>query len=150
MADRETGTVKWFNDAKGYGFIERSEGGDVFVHYSSVRGTGFKRLTEGQRVEYVVTEGEKGPQAQDVGCVVDEMSEGLREMGARTATAVAEPPTNATSVDKESTGHDVVAAPSPEVAEAEDMGLATGLDEKAEDAEDASAMGQEEDVILLP
>lgn len=140
MAERETGTVKWFNDAKGYGFIERSEGGDVFVHYSSVRGAGFKRLTEGQRVEYVVTEGEKGPQAQDVGCVVDDMTEGLRKMGARTATAVAEPPADATSVDKESASHDAV-------AEAEDMGLATGLEEKAEDA---SAMGQDEDAILLP
>jgi len=53
MAERETGTVKWFNDAKGYGFIERPQGGDLFVHFSSVRGTGFKKLTEGQRVDYV-------------------------------------------------------------------------------------------------
>lgn len=148
MAERETGTVKWFNDAKGYGFIERSDGGDVFVHYSSVRGTGFKRLTEGQRVDYVVTDGEKGPQAQDVGCVVDEMSQGLPTMGARPSTAVPEVAADATSVDEESAGPDAVDdAPSPQVDAAEDMGLTTGLEEEAEHA---SATAQEEDVALLP
>jgi len=63
---RETGTVKWFNDSKGYGFIEREEGEDIFVHFQSIRGEGYRSLDEGQKVEFTVTEGEKGPQAQDV------------------------------------------------------------------------------------
>ena len=66
MADRETGTVKWFNSTKGFGFIERESGNDVFVHYSAINATGYRSLDEGQRVEIVVTEGQKGPQAQDV------------------------------------------------------------------------------------
>ena len=67
MAERETGTVKWFNAGKGYGFIERDNGeGDVFVHYSAIGGAGFKTLDEGQRVTFDVVESDKGPQAQDV------------------------------------------------------------------------------------
>ncbi len=66
MAERETGTVKWFNDSKGFGFIAREEGDDVFVHFSGIRGEGFRSLDEGQKVEFTVTEGQKGPQAQDV------------------------------------------------------------------------------------
>ncbi|HEY85659.1 MAG TPA: cold-shock protein [Chloroflexi bacterium] len=66
MADREFGTVKWFNSSKGFGFIERENGKDVFVHYSAIGGDGFRNLDEGQRVEFTVTEGPKGPQAQDV------------------------------------------------------------------------------------
>jgi len=66
MSEREIGTVKWFNDSKGFGFIEREQGEDVFVHFSSIRGTGFKSLQEGQKVEFTVTQGQKGPQAQDV------------------------------------------------------------------------------------
>ena len=66
MAEREKGTVKWFNGSKGYGFIERASGGDVFVHYSAIMGEGFRNLEEGQQVEFVVVQGEKGPQAQDV------------------------------------------------------------------------------------
>ena len=66
MAERETGTVKWFNGGKGYGFIVRDEGEDVFVHYSSIQGSGFRTLEEGQRVEFTVGQGNKGPQAQDV------------------------------------------------------------------------------------
>ena len=67
MAERETGTVKWFNAGKGYGFIERDNGeGDVFVHYSAINGSGFKTLDEGQRVTFDVVESDKGPQAQDV------------------------------------------------------------------------------------
>ena len=66
MADRETGTVKWFNESKGFGFIEREQGEDVFVHFRSIRGEGFKTLSEGQKVEFTVTQGEKGPQAEDV------------------------------------------------------------------------------------
>ncbi|MCB0177642.1 MAG: cold-shock protein [Anaerolineae bacterium] len=66
MADREVGTVKWFNPNKGFGFIERNNGKDVFVHYSAINSTGYRTLEEGQRVEFTVVEGKKGPQAQDV------------------------------------------------------------------------------------
>ena len=66
MTGRETGTVKWFNAEKGYGFISRDEGEDVFVHYSEIRSDGFRTLDEGQRVEFDVTQGDKGLQAQDV------------------------------------------------------------------------------------
>ena len=66
MADREIGTVKWFNSTKGFGFIERENGNDVFVHYSAITGTGYRSLEEGQRVEFTVVQGQKGPQAQDV------------------------------------------------------------------------------------
>ncbi len=66
MAERETGTVKWFNSRKGFGFIEREGADDVFVHYSTIQGDGFKNLEEGQKVEFTVTEGEKGPQAENV------------------------------------------------------------------------------------
>ncbi len=66
MADREVGTVKWFNATKGFGFIERENGKDVFVHYSAINSTGYRTLEEGQRVEFTVVEGQKGPQAQDV------------------------------------------------------------------------------------
>ena len=66
MAERETGTVKWFNSSKGFGFIARESGDDVFVHYSSIRGEGYRSLEEGQSVEFDIVEGQKGPQAQDV------------------------------------------------------------------------------------
>jgi len=62
----ETGTVKWFNNSKGYGFIERENGEDVFVHYSALQGEGFKSLDEGQEVEFEVTQGSKGLQAANV------------------------------------------------------------------------------------
>jgi CspA family cold shock protein len=61
-----TGTVKWFNEAKGFGFIEQESGPDVFVHFSNIEGDGFKTLAEGQRVEFTVAQGEKGPQAEGV------------------------------------------------------------------------------------
>ena len=60
------GTVKWFNESKGFGFIEQEEGKDVFVHFSAIHGDGFKTLDEGQRVSFEVTQGSKGPQASDV------------------------------------------------------------------------------------
>jgi CspA family cold shock protein len=63
---RLTGKVKWFNDAKGYGFIERPDGDDVFVHYSAIQGTGFRSLSEGQEVEFEVVDGPKGKQAANV------------------------------------------------------------------------------------
>ncbi len=68
MADRVTGTVKWFNAAKGYGFISREGGKDLFVHFSSIQdaGTGYRNLNEGDQVEFDVEEGQKGPQATNV------------------------------------------------------------------------------------
>ena len=61
-----TGTVKWFNESKGFGFIEQEDGPDLFAHYSEIQGSGFKTLAEGQKVEFTITEGQKGPQAADV------------------------------------------------------------------------------------
>ncbi|MCH8013600.1 MAG: cold-shock protein [Candidatus Dadabacteria bacterium] len=66
MAEREIGTVKWFNSTKGFGFIERENEKDVFVHYSEIDDTGYRSLEEGQRVEFTVVDGDKGPQAQKV------------------------------------------------------------------------------------
>lgn len=66
MNEKETGTVKWFNSGKGYGFIEREEGDDVFVHFSAILGDGFRNLDEGQRVEFSVEQGPKGLQATGV------------------------------------------------------------------------------------
>jgi len=63
---RESGVVKWFNEQKGFGFIARDSGGDVFVHYSAIQGQGFRNLAEGDRVEFAVEEGRKGPAAADV------------------------------------------------------------------------------------
>ena len=61
-----TGTVKWFNDAKGFGFIEQESGPDVFAHVSAIAGEGYKTLTEGQKVEFTVTQGQKGLQAENI------------------------------------------------------------------------------------
>jgi cold shock protein len=64
--EKEQGKVKWFNDAKGYGFIQRASGADVFVHHSAIQDSGFKSLAEGQSVEFSVTQGPKGLQAENV------------------------------------------------------------------------------------
>lgn len=71
MAARESGTVKWFNNARGYGFITRGDDGsdDIFVHYRNIRGDGYRSLSEGQTVEFELQEGEKGLQADDVACL---------------------------------------------------------------------------------
>lgn len=66
MSHRQTGTVKWFNDAKGFGFIQPQEGPDLFVHYRSIEGAGFKSLKEGQKVSFVVVQGQKGMAADEV------------------------------------------------------------------------------------
>jgi cold shock protein len=66
MSERITGTVKWFNGSKGFGFITREGGPDVFVHFSALQGDGFKNLEEGQKVEFAVEQGPKGPQASNV------------------------------------------------------------------------------------
>jgi len=63
---KETGTVKWFNNAKGYGFIGRPDGTDVFVHYSAIAGEGYRSLQEGDTVEFEIVQGQKGPQAANV------------------------------------------------------------------------------------
>ena len=64
--DRVQGTVKWFNAQKGFGFIERENGPDVFVHHSAIQATGYRELVEGERVEFEITQGPKGPQASNV------------------------------------------------------------------------------------
>ena len=61
-----TGTVKWFNEAKGFGFIEQESGPDVFAHFINITGSGFKTLAEGQKVDFTVTDGQKGPQAENI------------------------------------------------------------------------------------
>ena len=66
LVERLKGTVKWFNNAKGYGFIGRADGPDVFVHYSAISSEGYKSLQEGDPVEFEITEGQKGPQAANV------------------------------------------------------------------------------------
>ena len=66
MSDIQKGTVKWFNEAKGFGFIAPETGADVFAHYSEITGSGFKTLAEGQEVEFTVTQGAKGPQAHGI------------------------------------------------------------------------------------
>ena len=66
MATREKGTVKWFNNDKGFGFIQREKGDDVFVHFKAISSDGYKSLSEGQLVEFTVTQGQKGLQAEDV------------------------------------------------------------------------------------
>ncbi len=69
MSERTTGSVKWFNGSKGYGFITREEGEDVFVHYSAIQGDGFRNLEEGQNVEFEIVQGPKGLQAANVAVV---------------------------------------------------------------------------------
>ncbi|MDE2155778.1 MAG: cold-shock protein [Xanthomonadaceae bacterium] len=69
MSDRQIGTVKWFNDAKGFGFIARDNGPDVFVHFRAITGSGFKSLQEGQQVSFNVVQGQKGLQADEVSAV---------------------------------------------------------------------------------
>ncbi|MBB2494829.1 cold-shock protein [Aquipseudomonas ullengensis] len=66
MSERQTGTVKWFNDEKGFGFITPESGADLFVHYRSIQSSGFKSLQEGQKVSFVAVKGQKGMQADDV------------------------------------------------------------------------------------
>jgi CspA family cold shock protein len=66
MSQQQQGTVKWFNEAKGFGFIQRENGADLFVHFRSIAGQGFKSLTEGQRVSFTEVSGQKGPQAENV------------------------------------------------------------------------------------
>ncbi|HEY6130722.1 MAG TPA: cold-shock protein [Halioglobus sp.] len=61
-----TGTVKWFNETKGFGFIQQESGPDVFAHFSAISGSGFKTLAEGQKVQFTVTQGQKGPQAENI------------------------------------------------------------------------------------
>jgi CspA family cold shock protein len=72
MAERIVGTVKWFNATKGFGFIGRDGGEDVFVHFSAIQMDGYKRLTEGQKVEFTVEQGPKGLQAENVTAVAEE------------------------------------------------------------------------------
>jgi len=66
MSNTVTGTVKWFNEGKGFGFIQQESGPDVFAHFSAIQGNGFKTLKEGQRVQFIVTAGKKGPQAENI------------------------------------------------------------------------------------
>jgi len=72
MAEREKGTVKWFNNDKGFGFISRDGASDVFVHFRAISGSGYRSLSEGQQVEFTVIQGQKGPQAEEVTVVTEE------------------------------------------------------------------------------
>jgi CspA family cold shock protein len=81
MSERETGKVKWFDNTKGYGFIERGRGGDVFVHCKFIRGGGFRTLCDGQKVEYSVVEGLRGPHALDVNPIADEVQKVPQAVG---------------------------------------------------------------------
>jgi len=78
--ERLKGTVKWFNNAKGYGFIGRTDGPDVFVHYSAITSEGYKSLQEGDEVEFEITEGQKGPQAANVSKPADYISRPCRRL----------------------------------------------------------------------
>lgn len=69
MSNKVKGTVKWFNESKGFGFIEQQDGPDVFAHFSAIVGDGFKTLIDGQQVEFTVTDGQKGPQAENITAV---------------------------------------------------------------------------------
>ena len=71
MSERIIGVVKWFNNSKGYGFIQQDEGDDIFVHFREIRGEGYRTLQEGQRVEFVMVEGQKGLQAEDVAALAE-------------------------------------------------------------------------------
>lgn len=66
MSNKATGTVKWFNETKGFGFIQQENGPDVFAHFSAITGDGFRTLVEGQKVEFVISQGQKGPQAEQI------------------------------------------------------------------------------------
>lgn len=66
MSEKVTGTVKWFNESKGYGFIQQENGPDVFAHFRAIVGDGFKTLAEGQQVEFLIVDGQKGPQADQI------------------------------------------------------------------------------------
>ena len=66
MAQREQGTVKWFNDSKGFGFVQRENGEDIFVNFRAIKGDGYHSLKEDERIEFIVTEGQKGLQAEEV------------------------------------------------------------------------------------
>ncbi|ACY54143.1 cold-shock protein [Vibrio parahaemolyticus] len=66
MSNTATGTVKWFNETKGFGFIQQENGPDVFAHFSAITGDGFRTLVEGQKVEFVISQGQKGPQAEQI------------------------------------------------------------------------------------
>ncbi|MDF2152769.1 cold-shock protein [Vibrio sp. CAU 1672] len=66
MSNTATGTVKWFNETKGFGFIQQENGPDVFAHFSAIQGDGFRTLVEGQKVEFVISQGQKGPQAEQI------------------------------------------------------------------------------------
>ena len=66
MSEKVQGTVKWFNESKGYGFISPESGPDVFAHFSAIQGDGFKTLKEGQKVEFIIGQGQKGPQAEQI------------------------------------------------------------------------------------
>ncbi|MEN2751118.1 MULTISPECIES: cold-shock protein [Psychrobacter] len=71
MSDREQGVVKWFNDSKGFGFIQRNSGEDIFVHFRAIQGDGYRSLKDGEKVEFNVVEGQKGLQAEEVRKVED-------------------------------------------------------------------------------
>ena len=78
LSERETGKVKWFNSSKGFGFITREDGNDIFVHYSAIQSDGFRSLKEGQKVEFTMAESDKGPQAQEIVVLSWELMSAMR------------------------------------------------------------------------
>ena len=135
-----TGTVKWFNNQKGYGFISQDGGPDVFAHYTAIAGEGFRTLKEGEEVEFEITEGPKGPQAADIrrkgmasAAVETESDEGMEESTPETDAEPAD-----TLPEEDDTEDDVAEESTPET-DAEPADTLPEEDDEADDGEEIPA-----------
>ncbi len=122
MAELQRGVVKWFNDAKGFGFIEHTSGRDVFVHYSVIEWDGFKTLKDGEEVHYELSEGDKGLHAAKVVRVADAKEEGSEEQSASSESM------EASSSDAEGTMPELEIENTPTASESEDATINSGMD----------------------